>query len=304
MSRRLATVVVASCCVLVGACSRAPSAPAPTHPATAGDGPTDPASLKALELNPALYWPLNEGKGAVRFAEATGHGPSMGLDHSKYGDGVLPAGGADAAGDGALGLLGVAFTPGKIASRQQAATILGVGPLADGAPTPVAVPATVGSSWTVSVACWVELATRVDPQMAVLAITSSGGREEVPIGLQGDGSVFYEDANGSTFGQVSASDRATITDGAPHLLVGEVHQDATTTTVTLYVDGAQVATASRPTGSVGGMLTAPATSVLIGGSDGEDGFTYVANGIIGKVGIWGRALSAGEVADLWAAGKP
>jgi hypothetical protein len=301
MSRRLGGAALALTCALLGACSLTPKAPAVPGDGPSPTGPTDPASLKALELAPAYYWALDDGKGAVRFGDATGPGPSMGLDHSRYGDGVLPAAGMDSSD----GLVGVAFTPGAVGSRQQQATIIGVGPLAPESPSPVAVPAKVGTSWAVSVAVWVDLNRWPDPQMAVLAISiPHSGSEVVPIAVQGDGEVFYEVDTGSNFRQVAVGDPSTITDGLPHLLVGTVTQDASKTTVTLYVDGALVASRSQSTAALGGMLPTPATSVLVGGSAGGDTFTYVADGIVGRVGVWNRSLSAADVSDLWVAGKP
>jgi hypothetical protein len=113
--------------------------------------------------------------------------------------------------------------------------------------------------------------------------------------------IYYQNGNGAT-NVILTSPAINIADGKTHLLIGTISQDATNTTLTLYLDGVQVSTKTNSTAAKGGFLQAQANNLFVGGwDDGAAQFTNIVKGTISHVGMWNRVLSGGELADLYQA---
>jgi hypothetical protein len=263
-----------------------------------------------LDTRPAYFWRLNGGAGTTQALDVSGNGgPFLSRFDSKYGPGIPPEFGAaiDIAGD--AGGSGVLFTPFNPGASFGPDSILSLGrtPSTPGIVFPRDYGAT---SWSVSIAAWVDI--NVDDtvnttQNIFSTFGNSAPNATVPIALQA-----------STFGGIALTtiDFAVVTQGSPngasssaaafdveqgpHLIVGTVTQTAGGNTVTsIYVDGVLVDDTTVTTASLGGIYSAEATYVNVGGH--SDGGLHV-DGVVSAVVLWERALSASEVTALWTAG--
>jgi trimeric autotransporter adhesin len=65
-------------------------------------------------------------------------------------------------------------------------------------------------------------------------------------------------------------------------------------TIDIYYDDVLV-----ETGTISGAISASSNPLLIGARDAADGRNFTVDGLIDDVGIWDRALSPDEIAELW-----
>lgn len=95
-------------------------------------------------------------------------------------------------------------------------------------------------------------------------------------------------------------------DGQPHFYCGVWQMTSTTYSLTMYIDGTQIATTSGNPATVWTLPidTRMTWAELFGTIDGNPGITNPnANFTMSDVGVWNRALSAAEVTDIWNAGQ-
>lgn len=95
----------------------------------------------------------------------------------------------------------------------------------------------------------------------------------------------------------------TWADGNMHLFVGTVSVSGGTGTLTLYVDGTQVGTSTIS--ASGSFTNYFSTYAQIGGylTQGGSPIGALPGGVYSDLAMWNRALSAGDVTDLWNAGR-
>jgi hypothetical protein len=268
---------------------------------------------EVLGLAPDFYWALSEPDTATSYGDTSGNnGPALVQYSSKYGAGTAPKGGDDMGIVGDPSGTGVAFTPvGTPGSLTAAGTILGAGPMINNTPA-LTLPASIGTSWGVSVAAWVKIASNGGATQVLIRAQNSvsaaagGVSAFIPIQITLDnpapGVGFQNVAGGTGFirGQNAA---VSIADGLLHHVVGTVTQvNGGNTVLSIYVDGALSGQLTVTTASVGGMLAQQATSIAVGGYYDGSSFGFECDGPVSHLAIWNRGLSAGEVTALYTAG--
>jgi hypothetical protein len=267
-----------------------------------------------MQLGPDLYYPLWEPEGSVSFADVSGNnGPPLVFYSSKFGQGTLPAAGAQLSLIGDPAGTGVEFTPeGNGSSSTQAATVIGCGPIVSPTIPGVSVPAVIGTQWAVSVSVWysisdldvgftaalVNLITVIGTNSYFIpALLRIGGTAGTP------GAAAALNVQNGTLGAQADSADLLLDDSLPHNVCGVVTQTSGANTVlTLYVDGVSAGTTTVTTASLGGMLLSPATGLIVGAEVGPPIFASIPPGVVSEVAVWNRALTATEVAALWTAG--
>ena len=274
-----------------------------------------------LATAPDYCWSLAGGAGSATFPDSSGNGrASLRPIVGKAGGGDAPEPGASMNIPGDPGGTGVHFPTDNPTPPPVPATILATGaaPQLSWTSTDFVLPATIGTSWGVTLAAWMQLdqgatggyvLTGMGPTSANFVnfpgtyvligmdyINASGGTIE----------MFYQVANvgGISFAGTGASVTGTIADFGLHLLIGTITQANGGNTVTkLYLDGTLIASTTVTTASLGGMLPQPAVMCLVGGADDKTGtITSSFKGNISWPAAWNRALSASEITALWAAG--
>lgn len=269
-----------------------------------------------LADQPVLYWPLWEETGASSFAEVSGtNGPILRPVVSKYGSGDGIAAGTSSVIVGDPNGVSVEFTNDATGSRAQAGTTIGAGTNCNGTTGIPATPPNPAATWSVSACAWVKgnvssslsNGTILTLYQFAAAGSSTSFSHITPLVLFVTGSgglpyLDYQSVATQTGYNYEVNGPNTVLDGAWHLIVGVVTQTSSTTTLTLYVDGQQVASGSQSTSSLGGMLSVPATNVQIGGELYPGSQTNVWFGDIAHVAVWNSALSAAQISTLWSAG--
>jgi hypothetical protein len=266
-----------------------------------------------MAKGPALYWPLSESQGATVYAETSGNnGPSLVTWVSPSGATTLPAPGTDNNITGDPSGTGVLFTQGSIipTSASDMGAVLGSGPAFRTPAVAFPVGAT-GSSWESTAVAWAQptfpfvasaAAGEIVRVTTFLPTQGAGQLQTANIRVLSDGSVSTAIVVGTTV-TVAQSATNLVNDGKFHLFVATVSQvSGGNTTLTLYVDGASVATTTVSTATAG-LITAPAKNVMVSGRNDGTATSTMLGGIINHVALYGRALTAGEIADLWTAGK-
>jgi hypothetical protein len=140
------------------------------------------------------------------------------------------------------------------------------------------------SDYTVQIWVNYNLSPSARQQTLIEKFTGGGGPGWT---LTSDGShfQFYPIADGYDVG--------TFTTGAWHDIVAERSGGI----FSLFYDGNQIAG-----GPMGGAITDSLNPLLIGRRNTADGRNFAVDGKIDDVGIWNRALTAGEIATLWNGG--
>lgn len=268
----------------------------------------------ALALTgPDYQWSLAESAQSTTFAEVSGNGgPALAFYSSKYGQGTLPEPGQQINVPGDPAVTGVKFTPpgGDQSLNTHPATVLGVGPTVPGTYSTVLLPASIGTTWALSAACWANITgtLALNPQIGVLVsnIKVPSQSEVDPLLAALDNTnLTYEAFTPTTGADVFTAPATPPQYGVPHLFVGVVTQDATNTVLTWYIDGVQVGTATFSTSGIfiNGMLPMQATDVIVGGGANDASLISLVNGVMSRVAIWNRALTSAEVTALWTAGE-
>lgn len=263
--------------------------------------------VATMKLAPDLYYPLWEGEQSAAFAEVSGNNATpLIFFSSKYGIGTYPQSGTPLNLLGDQDGAGVTFTPeGDGSGGTQAATIIGAGPQVVATNPGFTLPAVIGTSWSMTASAWFNSTdtSQIGYLVSAQKPGATGGTAWIPIRLWTDFNVAGTTASvGFNNGSLSVLKTSSpfVTAG-PHHVVGITTQDATNTSVTIYVDGVSHGTTTVTTASLGGMLGTNATSILVGGST-LSGFGGILNGITGHIAVWNRALTATEITSLWTAG--
>jgi hypothetical protein len=246
-----------------------------------------------LAKTPNYYWPLNEPSGSTTFAEASGNsGPSLLRYDSKYGPAATFTPGSSTAIAGDPSGVGLLINSGATTSNTPL-TIVQTG-LYGATPT-----ISVGAAtypWAITWAWWIKHDTQppstgipIFGKIADPGFTAAVADWEI---ISGSPSTLQ-------FNLTSVTD-TWGGDGKYHLYVGVRTASASGFVDTLYVDGTQVAT----TTTAGNFATAVNTTIEFGANIN---LTFNRQGLINATyahtAVWNRALSAGEITDLWNAGK-
>lgn len=259
-----------------------------------------------LASRPAYYWLLSGGAETTQSLETSGNnGPSLLQFESKYGPGVLPQFGTSIDIPGAAGTTGVLFT--RTASGGfGTGTMLSAGRVAT-APG-ILFPSAYASTWSASISAWARVDDDVNFQggfIVAFAAAAQGDFIVAPISIAGatfgDGFPdFGITVQGNGSGASATSPVFTLLVGQTYHIVGTVTQvSGGDTTISLYINGELVDTTVVTTASLGGLFTTPANYVNVGG--GSFGGQNMP-GVLSRVVLWERALSASEVTALWTAG--
>ncbi|GAA3283837.1 hypothetical protein Dvina_01470 [Dactylosporangium vinaceum] len=256
---------------------------------------------------PTYYWPLQEPKGATRYAEASGNnGPALLPYAPKTGAGAGITAGVNSAILGDSGGTGVQFTADGAHgafSALQTSTVLAIGQT--GALSLSPLPPSPPAAWAATWACWAYWPATPSDYMIIMwsnakynlwnpmVLTQLAGTGRLELKLQG--------STGSAAFATSASAPAA---GVWHHLACVASQDATNTNLALYIDGVLAQATTTATSTVGLASGLPADQFFIGGAIAYMGhyLTEAWTGVVAHAAIWYRALSAGEVADLATAG--
>lgn len=259
---------------------------------------------------PDFWWPMGGGDDATSWPnKATADRPPLVPVYSKYGPGGEFAPGTAMGIPGGAGSTGIQMTGTPSASSQAAGTCVGYGQKATNTSN-FAWP-TYAATWGASIAAWVTLTAEPLATFGTIVVPFTSVTANLTIPL----SIFWSVAGlnlsafsqGSTAGggisAVASSLETPDANTGPHLLIATITQvSGGNTTLTLYIDGVEVASNTQTTASLGGLYTIQARTLNVGGwVDGSvvEGFHP---GAISETIIWDRALSAGEVTDLWTAG--
>lgn len=250
-----------------------------------------------LDSGPDYYWRLNDGADTLAFADTSGNGqPALRPLDSKYGPGPAPEPGT------AIALAGDPSASGVFIDRITATganTILAAG--AFPGRQPIAVPPVLNAVWSASFSAWVQLAD--DGLSNQFAVRTQGRFAAMTLACSTTAVIMsYNLATGAS---ASASVAGTPLDNTLHHLVGTIVQDATNTTITVYLDDVASAPTVVSTASVGGLPSLTMNTVEVGGGFYDYPSTYggVANGVIAHAAVWNRALTAAEVDHLYSAGS-
>jgi hypothetical protein len=87
--------------------------------------------------------------------------------------------------------------------------------------------------------------------------------------------------------------------------MGTLTMDGTNTTISCYVDSGGPVSSTVATSTLGGLIRLPMNTIQIGGvqSDFTSVYGTILNGTAAKIGIWRRALSAGEILTIYLNGQ-
>jgi hypothetical protein len=250
-----------------------------------------------LAKKPDYYWPLAEGTGAASFAEASGNnGPTMQRFDGPLGAAtVTPGTATNIAGDPSG--VGVQFSN----SHSHDSELL----VGNGNRPQISVGSNA-AAFGMTISCW--FSTTDASLGGLIGVIAANAVAFPQFQLVGDvsGKIVLNLAGpGASPGFVNVEGPASYIDGNPHLAIGVVSQAANSTTVTIYMDGTAVATSTVNTTTTFGS-SAPdfrmqrgfiSCGNLVGATGGS------ADATIAHKAVWNRALTAGEITDLWNAGQ-
>lgn len=249
-----------------------------------------------LATAPAYYWPLSEAQGATAFAEVSGNnGPPLRTYNAGIG-GTMAAGTSTAIAGDPSGT-GVEVTGNNTGSS----TDLEAGPAGQ--------TITIGSNqanWAMSFSMWLNTTDLSASDFMMQTIAAPAGPGPAAVNLTGPATPTFSIQSHAGFTSVASP--ASYGDGKWHHYVGTILQSGGLLTITLYVDGAQVATNTvNVLATFGGVVPdfRMGWAQLFGMSRNGSLFPYspLTNGTYAHFALWTRALSAGEVSTLWTAGK-
>lgn len=261
-------------------------------------------------LNPDYYWPLDDGTVGTTFIDRSGNNrPALQQLVSKYGAGGGLASGTAMNIVGDPGGTGVHFN-----NLTGGATALAAGNAVQIASSaPLAFPAVIGSSWSMTVAAWVTLDTGSGGGVIVATMGPSNANFNLPRTLVTPIMLSYSagltcEYNADTV--AGGTNRTTVSYstfdiGTPHLVVGTITQaNGGNTVLKVYYDGVLRNTTTVTTASLGGMLFTQGTYIVVGGDTDRTGAvgSPMQNGDIAHVAAWNRELSTSEISGLWTAG--
>ncbi len=245
-----------------------------------------------LAKKPTYYWTLGEPSGSTAFADTSGnYGPSLAAVPSVYGGGttgITPGTAANIPGDPSG--TGVKITPDYSTPGSpfvQQAAVVGTNYFGVQPNNPIQYPASLTQPWAGTFAAWVNVTAPANATYNNMYILDAVG--VCQLYLTAGSSV-------TAAGWAATATAATsITDGKPHMVLATQSVAAGNETITLYVDGTQVATNTAAIS----VAVPYATGILLGGLGNLDN----CNGVVTQAAMWAsRALSTAEISDLWSAG--
>lgn len=254
---------------------------------------------------PVYYWTLSGGADTLQALESSGSGgPSLSQYDTVGGPGNPPVFSSQITILGDPGATGVRFQPagaiGDPSSSPDSALAAGRVPGSPG----IAFPAAYRSFWAVSIAAWVNIPDTAEILGARVAQPSTSliTGTTIPIGMlvhhPSPGTVEAEVICQSPSG-IDISVTGEFEPDTPCLIVGTVtQQDGGGTYIKIYINGELADDALINTIDLGGLFTSIATVMDVGGYRGS----AVVDGVVSRVALWERALSADDVAALWTAG--
>lgn len=262
-----------------------------------------------LAGRPAFFWPLTGGVNTVQALEISGNGgPALEPYESKYGPGIPLQFGALIDIPGSVGATGVRFeplVPGGLSFGEGTILSLGRRPDVPGIVFPPDYGTTV---WSASIACWAQINIGSVDATHVLAAPfgDSFPNPTSPIAITASSFTspfnvvdFHVTTQGPGAGASATASALDQSDGV-HFIVGTITQTAGgNTVISIYFDGVLVDDTTVTTASLGGIYAAESTFLNVGGNTNGG---LLVDGIVSKVSLWERALSAGEVATLYEAG--
>jgi len=254
-----------------------------------------------LALDPTYYWPLWDREESSTFAEIMGNGPQLVRHDSRFGPAPDFASATETGivGDpGGTGLL-IAGTMDPIHPPISTVStgVRGTTPVYFGSDT-------LPASFTVSM--WVShstLETDFDLVFGFLARSlGQTGTSVLEWYLYGDTprQHHFRMWTADQFATQTVDD--TYDDDLPHHYVMVCNVQSTQASLTVYIDGVSLGTATDHTAAG---VVKPLASVQIGGEDDEyqfDTYDGLPDGVWSHLAIWQRALSPTEVSTLWTAG--
>ncbi len=254
-----------------------------------------------LAKKPDYYWRLNEPQGATSFAETSGNsGPPLVETSGKYGaaDTFAPGTATNIPGDpngtgiltnsSAAGFLNIPCTVAQTGMPGTAGIVMG----------------STTAPFGYTVAAWISRGTNANDLGRILLLLSDPGAQLAFINNTWFAAWELSAPNVEFFyshGEINVTD--VYADQKPHLYVMTVSVTSINATAVVYMDGTQVAT---NTSTLFPSTNYVATVAEIGGGI-NPGYGQTApgplNGTYSHFALWNRVLSAGEVTDLWNAGK-
>lgn len=253
---------------------------------------------------PTHWWPLSDGGDTTVFTDRGTRSAPLFYYPSKYGPGIDPTPGTAVSIVGDPGGTGVKFEWDPLSDPTTAqGTALAAG-IVQGTPK-LAFPSSFGVRWAVSLACWIV----VDPDLSsngglIVAPRHGTGTAKawvpVALSLTGLGAVFAILQTPDAAPIITATP-AGLNDGLAHHLVATTRQDATNTTVSVYLDGALSSSMTSATSTVGGLWSSDnqrSDSATVGSSVNQ----INPNITVKDVALWERELSAAEILTLFTAG--
>lgn len=243
---------------------------------------------------PDYYWPLWDEAESTRCAEVSGNdGPPLLKTDNKYGPSTTFAAGTETAIIGDRDGLGVFLS--SVNAYTSPASYLQTG---YGGYTPMTAVGSATFPYSITSAVWVARgnSTLLNYLMAAFNqnVTNSAFHTYILAGSP-DLLYFQNDIH-----SVNVTD--TWNDNEWHFYVQVTTVTNTTSTITGYVDGVEVATGS--TGH-GGIAQPVGAHTIIGGLMNWDGFTVPnpPNSTFAHYALWNRALSPAEISAIWTAGS-
>jgi hypothetical protein len=246
-----------------------------------------------LTKAPAYFWSLQEPAGSTVFVESSGKGgpPLRRLD-GPFGPGTTYAPGTTMGIPGDPGGVGVKLDGPQVFHAPN--TLLATG---YNRTTPAIALGTPTLPFTVSVALWnSRTATGGQAVYLAFAVQPDITRPVFFIRAETTGQLTFQ-SDGA--GAIIVTD--TWADGLPHMYAMVVTVSAVTTNFSAYVDGVSVGSFSS-----GFAVGTPAANTMVVGGylnpAGPNAGPNPPGGVYAKVALWNRGLSAGEIADMYAAG--
>lgn len=229
-------------------------------------------------FSPAAYYKLGDATGTTAIADSSGNGRTLTID--TYGTSVFAA------------LTYGAQQAGALTADTNTAYDFGRGEvLFSGAGPSYSMP------HALTISAWVKLRSNIGTNPFLVVSQSTfrfAGELEFQLATDTNGNAVFTTSNLSSPAQITATSSAGIADDQWHHVVGTV--DSAATTLTLYVDGIQVASAA------GSAMTGSLAYIFVGGAPGVTNSVKGCDGLIDEVTVHGSALTAANVWTLYRAG--
>lgn len=257
-----------------------------------------------LAKSPKYYWHLQEPQGATTFGEASGNGgPPLRRIDSPLGPAPTFSPGTTMNIPGDAGGVGVSIG-GYPSGSSTVGSAMETGPF--GTPT-ISVGAN-GPTWAITMAIWLSSADPTSVNSDFFALTTPGpvGGSAPNIGIKDPTNPFI-DIFFPGFSTLTSAANVSYANGKPHLYVATIVLASNTLTANLRVDDALIssgswnATTFWGSSSLPGLFTWVEIGAMIDRANTQNPIGPIA--IYAHAALWNRALSVGEMTDLWNASR-